>query len=122
MLRHQKIYCASLCAAFCWPYGKESRRQAKMTLVEVRGLPGLRLARFFGGSTAFFHVIGRGPSALEKEVIVAIMDHIRIANIARSNCASIHVANDISIHMYILIMRHKQAFCGGIFSNFASPE
>ena len=37
MLRHQKIYCASLCAAFCWPYGKESRRQAKMTLVEVRG-------------------------------------------------------------------------------------
>ena len=22
----------------------------------------------------------------------------------------------------MLIMRHKQAFCGGIFSNFASPE
>ena len=63
-----------------------------MTLVEVRGersgdgalrgLPSPRLARFFGGSTAFFHVIGRGPSALEKkEVIVAIMDHVRIANI-----------------------------------------
>ena len=26
-----------------------------MTLVEVRGLPGLRLARFFGGSTAFIY-------------------------------------------------------------------
>ena len=35
MLHHQKIYCVSLCAAFCWPYGKELRRQAKMTLVEV---------------------------------------------------------------------------------------
>ena len=23
---------------------------------------------------------------------------------------------------YILIMRHKEAVCGGIFSNFASPE
>ena len=22
MLRHQKIYCASLCAVFCWPYGR----------------------------------------------------------------------------------------------------
>ena len=52
-----------------------------MTLVEVRGLPGPRLVCFFGGSTAFFHVIRRGPSALEKGVIVAIMDHICIANI-----------------------------------------
>ena len=98
MLRHQKNYCASLCAAFCWPYGKELRCQAKMTLVEVRGLPGPRLARFFGGSTAFFHIIGRGPSALEKEVIVAIMDHVRIANIARSNCVSTRVANDTHVH------------------------
>ena len=36
-------------------------------LCALRGLPGPRLARFFGGSTAFFHVIGRGPSALEKK-------------------------------------------------------
>ena len=51
-------------------------------LCALWGLPGLRLAHFFGGSTAFFHVIGRGPSALEKEeVIVTIMDHVRIANI-----------------------------------------
>ena len=110
MLSHQNIYCASLCAAVCWPYGKESRRQAKMTLVEVQGLPGPRLVRFFGGSTAFFHVIGRGPSALEKGVIVAIMDHVRVANNYRCE--------------HVLIMSHKQAFCGDIsnFGNFASPE
>ena len=53
-----------------------------MELCALRGLSGPRLARFFDGSTAFFHVIGRGPSALEKkEVIIAIMDHVRIANI-----------------------------------------
>ena len=96
----------------------ESRRQAKMTLVEVRGLPGPRLVRFFGGSTAFSHVIGRGPSALEKGVIVAIMDHIRIANNYR--CEHVLIVRLRVSRM--LIMRHKQAFCGGIFSNFASLE
>ena len=51
-------------------------------MVAERVLFQLNVARFFGGSTAFFHVKGRGPSTLEKkEVIVAIMDHVRIANI-----------------------------------------
>ena len=72
----------------------------------------------FGDSTAFFHVIGRGASALEKGVIVTIMDHIRIANNYR--CEHVLI---VSLRMSrMLIMRHKQAFCGGIFSNFASPE
>ena len=65
-----------------------------MTLVEVRGDDNYGWALRSAGPpqpsfgpllwwlTAFFHVIGRGPSALEKkEVIVAIMDHVRIANI-----------------------------------------
>ena len=51
-------------------------------LCALRGLPGPRLARFFGGSTAFFHVNGKRAVRFGEEGgNVAIMDHVRIANI-----------------------------------------
>ena len=86
-----------------------------MTLVEVCGPP--RPSFVFGGFTAFFHVIGRGPSALEKGVIVAIMDHIRIANNyrrehvlivrLRTSRMLICVINKLFAVVYYLILRHR---------------
>ena len=88
MLRHQKIYCASLCAAFCWPYGKLTGVEAPSKNDTSRSAGPPRPS--FGPLLWWLHrflprnrkrAVRFGEGGMAPGVIVATMDHVRIANI-----------------------------------------